>query len=130
VLLFSVGGVRGLLSLIGIFAVIAAGEELGDVDQAGLLIGVIIVVLAATVLAAVLQIMGGAHTLAMRRKGWALGLSGSIVGLVLGLLGFAGAASGGGNAPGVIFTLVLFVGDIVCLVYLAQAGKMMTAQPQ
>jgi hypothetical protein len=130
ILLFTVGGVRALLALIGFVAVIGAGDELSDLDveDVGVFVGIVVGVLIITVVAAVLQIIGGIHTLKLRPRGFALGLAGSIIGIVLGLLGFAGAASGASNPAGIVFGILLFIGDIVILVYLGQARRLVTPE--
>lgn len=130
ILLFTIGGVRALLALVGFVAVIAAGDELSelDVDDVGLFVGILIGVLIIMVVAATLQIIGGVHTLKMRPRGLATGLAGSIIGVVLGVLSLAGAASGGSNPLTVLMTILLLIGDIVILVYLGQARRLVTLE--
>jgi hypothetical protein len=122
VLLFVAGGLGGLVYLIALVAILGASGQLSDFGVSGGLIGVFVVVALIGIAAAVLQITGGVHTLGLRRRGRALGLTGSIMGLALALL----SVLGGGNAAAVIIAVMLLIGDVAIIVLLAQNGRYLT----
>ncbi len=125
-LLFIVGGLRLLLGLIAAIVVMGAADRIGDEPDGGTLLAVVAVVLVVLLVAAALQIAGGRHTLAMRPRGFSLGISGTIIGLLLGVLGLAGAAQGNSTPLNILITVLLLVGDIVILMQLSQARRFMT----
>lgn len=122
VLLFVAGGLGGLVYLIALVAILGASGQLSDFGVSGGLIGVFVLVALIGIAGAVLQIMGGVHTLRLRRRGRALGLTGTIMGLVLALL----SVLGGGNALAVIIAVLLLIADITIIVLLAQSGRYLT----
>jgi hypothetical protein len=125
VLLFVVGGLRGVFALIALVLVAGAGGELAGIPGAGAFIGVAIVIILITIGAAILQIIGGAQTLRLRRRGRVLGLTGTIIGLAIGVLGLIGGLSDGAGAS-VIFTILFLIGDIAIIVILAQNARYLT----
>jgi hypothetical protein len=115
------------VALISLVLILAAGDELEDIEDAGVVVAILLIVVAVTILAGLLQVMGGVRTLAMKIRGWALGMAGSIIGLVLGILSFAGSSQAGTTGANLLLVALLFIGDIVILAYLGQARKTMTA---
>lgn len=124
IVLFVVGGLRVIIFLISLIAVIGAGSELAGISGAGTFIGIAVVVVLIAIAAGILQIIGGANTLRLRRRGRVLGLTGTIIGIALGVLGLIGGASGGGT--NVVFTALFLIGDIAIVVLLAQNGRFLT----
>lgn len=112
--------------LIGLIAIVAASGEIAGLEGAGAFIGIFVVVVLIGIAAAVLQIMGGVQTLRLRPRGFALGLTGTIIGLVLGILSLAGTLSGEGQAGSAVIVALLLIGDVVILIYLGQARRFMT----
>jgi hypothetical protein len=127
ILLFTVGILRGILMLIGLIAIIGASGEIAGLEGAGAFIGIFVVVVLIGIAAAVLQIMGGVQTLQLRARGFALGLTGTIIGLVLGVLSLAGTLGGSGQAGSAVIVALLLIGDVVILIYLGQARRFMTS---
>jgi hypothetical protein len=125
VVMFVVGGLRSVLGLIALIAVIGAGGQLSGIPGAGAFIGVAVIIVLITIGAAVLQILGGTHTLRLRRRGRAIGLTGTIIGLAIGVLGLVGGASDG-QAGALVVTLLFIIGDVVIIVLLAQNGRYLT----
>ncbi|MGH2674921.1 MAG: hypothetical protein ACRDKA_11525 [Actinomycetota bacterium] len=126
VLLFAVGGLRGLLMLLSLIVVIGASGDISGLPGAGAAIGIAVVVVLIGLLAAVLQIVGGVGTMQLRRRGRTLGLTGSIIGIALGVLALLGAASGGATAVSVVIALLFLFGDIAIIVTLSQNGRFLT----
>ena len=126
VLLFVVGGLRGLFALFALVVVAGAGGELAGIQGAGAFIGVAIIVVLITVAAAVLQIIGGVHTMRLRRRGRALGLTGAIIGMAIGILGLVGGASSDGSGGTIVFAVLFLIGDIAIIVLLAQNARYLT----
>jgi hypothetical protein len=125
VLLFVVGGIRGVFALFALVVVAGAGGELAGIPGAGAFIGVAILVVLITVGAAVLQIIGGVHTMRLRRRGRALGLTGAIIGMAIGILGLVGGASDGSGGT-IVFAVLFLIGDIAIIVLLAQNARYLT----
>jgi hypothetical protein len=121
VLLFVVGGIRALLYLIAVVAIIGVSGELSDFGVSGGAVAVGVVLALIALAAGVLQIVGGAQLLRMRRQGRVIGLSGTIVGLALALFGVLG---GGGGA--VVIGVLLLLGDVAIIVLLAQNSRYLT----
>jgi hypothetical protein len=122
VLLFVVGGIRALLYLIAVVAIIGVSGELSDFGVSGGAVAVGVVLALIALAAGVLQIVGGAQLLRLRRQGRVIGLSGTIVGLALALFGILGGGGGGAVVIGVL----LLLGDIAIIVLLAQNGRYLT----
>jgi hypothetical protein len=125
ILLFVVGGLRVLIFLISLIAVIGAGDELAGIAGAGTFIGIAVVVVLIAIAAGILQIIGGANTLGLRRRGRVLGLTGTIIGMALGVLGLIGGSTGGSGSS-VVFAVLFLIGDIAIIVLLAQNGRYLT----
>jgi hypothetical protein len=125
ILLFVVGGLRVLIFLISLIAVIGAGDELAGIAGAGTFIGIAVVVVLIAITAGILQIIGGVNTLRLRRLGRILGLTGTIIGIALGVLGLLGGSSGGSGSS-VLFAVLFLIGDIAIVVLLAQNGRYLT----
>jgi hypothetical protein len=123
VLLFVIGGLRVVIFLISLIAVIGAGSELAGISGAGTFIGIAVVVVLIAIAAGVLQILGGANILRMRRRGRALGLTGTIIGIALGVLGLLSGSSGGAS---ILFAVLFLIGDIAVVVLLAQNARYLT----
>jgi hypothetical protein len=125
VLLFVVGGMRLLfyiLALIGLAVLSGQLEEIG-VPGGAVFIGVVFIVLALA--AGVLQIVGGAQTMRLRRRGSVFGFAGTISGLVVAAFALlTGGGAGNTFALGVLVLLIL--GDIIIIVLLAQNGRFLT----
>jgi hypothetical protein len=125
VLLLVVGGLRAVLALIALIAIAGAGDQLAGIPGAGAAIGVAVVIVLIVVAAGILQILGGIQILRLRRRGRAFGLTGTIIGLVVGLLGLVGSLADGAGAS-VIFTILFLIADIVIIVLLVQNGRYLT----
>ncbi|HZB04804.1 MAG TPA: hypothetical protein VE737_10850 [Actinomycetota bacterium] len=125
VLLLVVGGLRAVLALIGLIAIAGAGDQLAGIPGAGAAIGVAVVIVLIVVAAGVLQILGGVQILRLRRRGRPFGLTGTIIGLVVGLLGLVGSLADGAGASA-IFTILFLIADIVIIVLLVQNGRYLT----
>jgi hypothetical protein len=123
ILLFVIGGLRVLIFLISLIAVIGAGDELAGIAGAGTFIGIAVVVVLIAITAGILQIIGGVNTLRLRRLGRILGLTGTIIGIALGVLGLIGGASSGGS---ILFAVLFLIGDIAIVVLLAQNSRYLT----
>jgi hypothetical protein len=125
VLLFVVGGMRLLfyiLALIGLAVLSGQLEEIG-VPGGAVFIGVVFIVLALA--AGVLQIVGGAQTMRLRRRGSVFGFAGTISGLVVAAFALlTGGGAGSTFALGVLVLLIL--GDIAIIVLLAQNSRFLT----
>jgi hypothetical protein len=126
ILLFTVGTLRGILMLIGLVAVAAASGELSELEGFGVFVRIFFVVALIGIAAAVLQIMGGVQTLQLRPRGFVLGLTGTIIGLVLGILSLGGTVGGSGQTGSVVIIVLLSIGDVATLFYLGQARRFMT----
>jgi hypothetical protein len=102
-------------------AIIGVSGELSDFGVSGGAVAVGVVLALIALAAGVLQIVGGAQLLRMRRQGRVIGLSGTIVGLALALFGVLG---GGGGA--VVIGVLLLLGDVAIIVLLAQNSRYLT----
>src|SRR5919106_5266514 len=105
ILLIVMGGLRELFALIALVVVLAASDEFAGADDAEVAIGIIVVALVIVIGVGLLQIFGGVNTLRLRRRGLVLGLTGSIIGIVLALLGLLSA----GGTPAVTIVVNLLV---------------------
>jgi hypothetical protein len=126
VIMFVIGGLRTLIYLLGIILILGASGEISELAGGGVggLIAIAVVFALVAVVAGILQILGGTHTLRLRRRGRVLGLTGTIIGLALALYGLL--TGGGGNAGGVVISLLLLLGDIAIIVLLAQNSRYLT----
>jgi hypothetical protein len=124
ILLIILGSLRGLFALIAVIVVIGASDEITG-DLGGAALGIVIVALLITVAVGLLQILGGANTLRLRRRGFVLGLTGSVIGIVLGLLGLLG---GGAEGLTIVINVLVLIGDIVAVVLLSQNSRYLTQQ--
>ncbi len=124
ILLIILGGLRELFALIALIVVLAASDEFVGVDDAGVAVGIIVVALVIVVGVGLLQILGGVNTLRLRRRGMILGLTGSIIGIVLALLGLLSA--GGTPAVTIAINVMVLIGDIIAVILLAQNGRYLT----
>jgi hypothetical protein len=125
VLLFVVGGMRLLfyiLALVGLAVLSGQLEELG-VPGGAVFIGIVFIVLALA--AGVIQIVGGAQTMRLRRRGRVLGLAGTISGLVVAAFALL-TGGGGGSSLALGILVLLIIGDIIIIVLLAQNGRYLT----
>jgi hypothetical protein len=117
-----VGGIRALLYLIAVVAIIGVSGELSDFGVSGGAVAVGVVLALIALAAGVLQIVGGAQLLRLRRQGRVIGLSGTSVGLALALFGVLGGSGGGAVVIGVL----LLLGDVAIIVLLAQNSRYLT----
>jgi hypothetical protein len=124
ILLIVLGGLRELFALIALVVVLAASDEFAGVDDAEVAIGIIVVALVIVIGVGLLQIFGGVNTLRLRRRGLVLGLTGSIIGIVLALLGLLSA--GGTPAVTIVVNLLVLIGDVIAVILLAQNGRYLT----
>jgi len=124
ILLIVLGGLRELFALIALVVVLAASDEFAGVDDAEVAIGIIVVALVIVIGVGLLQIFGGVNTLRLRRRGLVLGLTGSIIGIVLALLGLLSA--GGTPAVTIVINLLVLIGDVIAVILLAQNGRYLT----
>jgi len=124
ILLIILGSLRGLLGLIALIAILGATEEITDELGGGALtIGIVSVLIALIV--GLLQILGGVNTLRLRRRGFVLGLTGSIIGVILVLLGLVSGTAAAGGLALVVAVLVL-LGDIAAIIMLTQSSRYLT----
>lgn len=119
VVLFVVGGIRSLLYLLAVVAIIGASGELTAFGVSGGQVAVGVFLALVALAAGILQIIGGASTLRLRRRGRTLALAGTIVGLSMALL----AMFSGGGGGALVFGMLLIVGDIAIIVLLAQNSR-------
>ena len=119
ILLFVIGGLRGLLMLLVLTALLSIA---GDAGVNGALFALAMILTLATLAAAILQIVGGTGCLRLTRRGYALAFRGTVLGAatrVADLLVSASLDIEVGGAYGVISFLLLAT-DVIIVVLLVQ----------
>jgi hypothetical protein len=123
-MLFVVGGLSILYSLLGFVAVTQISGLVEGLEGAGTLIAVLTVVFIVLMVLGVLQIIAGARVLPLRRGGRILGIVATAISLLLWLLVLiSGLSQGSADAVGIVVALLSAGGDIAILILLATSGE-------
>jgi hypothetical protein len=130
VLLFVVGGIAVLYSLLGFLAVGTISDVIEGLEGAGTFLAVLTGVFVLLLILGVLQIVAGARVLPLHRGGRILGIVATGVSLLLWLLVLiSGLSQGGADAVGFVVAMLSIGGDIAILILMAQSSDAFATAP-
>jgi hypothetical protein len=130
VLLFVIGGIGVLYSLLGFLAVGRISGLVEGIEGAGTFLAVLTGVFVLLLILGVLQIAAGTRVLKLSRGSRILGIVATAISLLLWLLVLiSGVSQGGADAVGIVVALLSIGGDIAILVILGQASAAFPAAP-
>jgi hypothetical protein len=123
-MLFVVGGLSILYSLLGFVAVSQISGLVEGLEGGGTLLAVLIVVFVVLLILGVLQVVAGTRVLPMRRGGRILGIVATAISLLLWMLVLiSGLSQGSADVLGIVVALLSVGGDVAILILLATSGE-------
>jgi hypothetical protein len=130
VLLFVIGGIGVIYSLLGFLAVGQISGLVEGIEGADTFLAVLTGVFVLLLILGALQIAAGTRVLKLSRGGRILGMVATAISLLLWLLVLiSGLSQGGADAVGIVVALLSIGGDIAILALLGQASAAFPAAP-